>query len=367
MLENDPAKNLSAPLQHAADSYETKRELFFQTLSEASIQHVSSGYSTAAKDGGQSHLQMPFEMSNDTQVQYTLTNPVAQLLQMAGCECSKGSVLSNMSLQRLNKLVTSSKIIWNLGRLAVLHLAPEIVVKVGANLDLDHVGIVDYIKHQAPIVPVPAILGVIQSGRTGYIFMEYVRGRALDSIWTSLRQTQKDDIKAQLYTIFASLRAIKPSQTNRPVAFGAGTPPRCKDVRRELRRATTLIKSETEFNDFLLSSVESDPQQDCSRSLIRQYLRSDHDVFLTHADLHPRNIMVEEQDQPDSEKRLIITGIIDWELGGWYPSYWEYVKALHTTGPGSEFSDWWRYLPTDAIGVRGPEHAIDLMISRWLS
>jgi hypothetical protein len=24
-----------------------------------------------------------------------------------------------------------------------------------------------------------------------------------------------------------------------------------------------------------------------------------------------------------------VTGIIDWELGGWYPEYWEYVKGFN--------------------------------------
>ena len=44
-----------------------------------------------------------------------------------------------------------------------------------------------------------------------------------------------------------------------------------------------------------------------------------HKIVFTHGDLAPRNIMI--------SKDFVITGIIDWEYGGWYPEYWEYVKA----------------------------------------
>ncbi|KAG5295393.1 hypothetical protein I7I48_12268 [Histoplasma ohiense] len=59
-----------------------------------------------------------------------------------------------------------------------------------------------------------------------------------------------------------------------------------------------------------------------------------------------------------------VTGVIDWEMCGYYPSYWEYVKALHTVGPKSEFNDWWSFLPA-SIGVWPKEYAVDQLISRW--
>ncbi|KAK4234691.1 kinase-like domain-containing protein [Achaetomium macrosporum] len=45
-------------------------------------------------------------------------------------------------------------------------------------------------------------------------------------------------------------------------------------------------------------------------------------VLFAHADLAPRNIMVDP-------KKGKITGIIDWEFGGWYPEYWEYIKMFY--------------------------------------
>ena len=51
-------------------------------------------------------------------------------------------------------------------------------------------------------------------------------------------------------------------------------------------------------------------------------LKENHRIILTHGDLHPRNIIIKDN---------TIAGIIDWELGGWYLEYWEYVKGVNST------------------------------------
>lgn len=47
---------------------------------------------------------------------------------------------------------------------------------------------------------------------------------------------------------------------------------------------------------------------------------SAHKTVLTHSDLSPRNILIQ---------RNQIVAIVDWEMAGFYPAYWEYVKALY--------------------------------------
>lgn len=56
--------------------------------------------------------------------------------------------------------------------------------------------------------------------------------------------------------------------------------------------------------------------------------RSSCSVF-THADIAPRNIMVDEHYR--------ISGIIDWETAGWYPDYWEYANIMR---PACIYGDW---------------------------
>lgn len=50
---------------------------------------------------------------------------------------------------------------------------------------------------------------------------------------------------------------------------------------------------------------------------------------LTHGDLSPRNILVQGS---------IITGIIDWELSGFFPEHVEYATAV---GLNSGMEKWW--------------------------
>ncbi|KAJ4391476.1 hypothetical protein N0V93_005093 [Gnomoniopsis smithogilvyi] len=57
--------------------------------------------------------------------------------------------------------------------------------------------------------------------------------------------------------------------------------------------------------------------------------RKGHRVFFTHADLNPRNIMVNEVVQENGASGWRVSGIVDWETAGYYPEYWEYTKALY--------------------------------------
>lgn len=103
---------------------------------------------------------------------------------------------------------------------------------------------------------------------------------------------------------------------------------------------------------------------------LRSSMGDDHRIVMTHGDLHPRNIMVSwEQDQSDEETRemeLKVTSILDWDLAGWYPEYWEYLKALSTITPRGPLRDWPDFLPTDAIGCYPAEYAMNIVIDRWL-
>jgi aminoglycoside phosphotransferase (APT) family kinase protein len=59
-------------------------------------------------------------------------------------------------------------------------------------------------------------------------------------------------------------------------------------------------------------------------------------VVFTHSDLAPRNIIL-------SNNR--VSGIIDWEQSGWWPYWWEYVKALYSIQLyGDERVEWIRFV-----------------------
>lgn len=57
--------------------------------------------------------------------------------------------------------------------------------------------------------------------------------------------------------------------------------------------------------------------------------RTGHRMFFPHADLNPRNILVDEAVKQDGSLGWRVTGIVDWEMAGYYPEHWEYTKALY--------------------------------------
>ena len=114
------------------------------------------------------------------------------------------------------------------------------------------------------------------------------------------------------------------------LVFGSLATGNCCDSRR-LERRCQSITTERQFNDFwgILRSGETRNTQVCSYPTLKKksWHRSQ------HGNLHLRNILVYGGR---------VSGIIDWETGGWYPEYWGFMKGLNAGFKGSK--DWSDYL-----------------------
>lgn len=240
-------------------------------------------------------------------------------------------------------------LIWHFFGKGIVKLNEAVIVKIGTDIELNAVDVINYIKAHTKKIPMPEPLGVFAIGKTFYSFMSTIEGTKLEKRWPGMSDEEKSTVQTQLDAIMKELRQIPLPSPD----FGLGWNGRCKDTRHHLRRHTRqsgLIANESEFNGFLLS----DPLPRITRSyleMMRSRLRDDHRIVLTHGDLRPRNIMVAEN--------LTITGLIAWEMTGWYPEYWEYLKALNTfSAMDLEGDDWWQYLP-ECIGPYHAEWALD--------
>ncbi len=96
------------------------------------------------------------------------------------------------------------------------------------------------------------------------------------------------------------------------------------------------------------------------RELLTSKLSTGHQIVMTHSDIRPQNILV----QYTAPRSIKITGLIDWEMSGAYPEYWEYVKALN--GVNCDLSDWYSYLPTGVIGDHSDAWRQDMLVSRMV-
>ncbi|PLN74733.1 hypothetical protein BDW42DRAFT_198146 [Aspergillus taichungensis] len=76
--------------------------------------------------------------------------------------------------------------------------------------------------------------------------------------------------------------------------------------------------------------------------LPRMLPRSERSVF-THADIAPRNVMVDEENR--------VTGLLDWEWAGWYLDYWEYAQIMRPAFKG-DWSGWMEKTAPKRVFIR---------------
>lgn len=295
-IKTYPSMDLSDLLEQKLKTYPALRKVF----RDSAVQSITSAFGTSENQTAIAPVDVrdAFRIPADAKVIRHLSAPVTAAVQTGSSDGGAAPDLSTM-IGGLNRLVALSEIIWHLGSTAVLGLSSELVMKVGHDIDIDHVPTLDYIKQQAPRVPIPDIHGILQQSDSKriFLFLSRVPGDPLDSKWKYLSQDQKISIREQLDAIVDDFRTIRPLPTPEAQAvLGGGSPRRCKDARRRVRVAKGPISNEKEFNQFLTWN----PQQaeTGSIAMARSYLEANHKVVLTHSDLHPRNIMVSITPQP---------------------------------------------------------------------
>ncbi|KAJ5442169.1 kinase-like protein [Penicillium cf. griseofulvum] len=154
----------------------------------------------------------------------------------------------------------------------------------------------------------------------GLIAMTIIPGIPLQKKWDSLDDEAKESICLQLWDLISKIRNIaRPQELEGPYQCAAdGSPshdPMLEDLQNPVRPLT---------NDLDLRARIYERYLRCGGSRYKNQLldmlpRSERSAF-THADIAPRNVMVDEQN--------MVTGILDWESAGWYPDYWEYAQIM---------------------------------------
>ncbi|KAL9109079.1 MAG: hypothetical protein Q9227_006170 [Pyrenula ochraceoflavens] len=299
-------------------------------------------------------------MHGNLSIRYPLSPRLATLLQEPSVDLHNGHSSHPQHLTSrttLFELIDKGEWIHELWSKAVVKISPDIVVKIcrtDGTIDLMNL---QHVRAHSSItqIPVPEPLGILKDDRRFYTFMSYVHGISLEGVWDRLAPDRKEHVRQQLNAIFHNLRNL-PLPSNDGY-LGSGDPLRCLDKRRFDRQSSFIVKNEHEFNDFLFSEHYDYPQR---VALLRSTFGTNHCIVMTHGDLHPRNILV------DNEDDLNITGIVDWDTGGGYPEYWEYIKALSTAFQ-AECPDWAQYLPVDGIGNYAEDYVKDQMLDRMVN
>ncbi|MCJ1258063.1 hypothetical protein MMC24_005893 [Lignoscripta atroalba] len=216
--------------------------------------------------------------------------------------------------------------------------SPEVVIKSFARTsDYTEYTSMQFLEVRKPHLPVPRPHGLITCGESSFLFMSLIPGTTLAKVWPQLEDSQKIDLSNDLNSIFLDLRQLK-CPTGTPLGGVAGEG--CKDARRHIRRSKAPLYTGDDFYHFQYGEAR------CASDLYLGFLRKltspfqAHDCVFTHGDVRTENIMVHLEDG-----KYRVTGIIDWEMSGFYPEDHECTKVTNTLAT-NETDDWYLHLPS---------------------
>ncbi|KAK6065384.1 hypothetical protein SCUP234_12587 [Seiridium cupressi] len=167
-------------------------------------------------------------------------------------------------------------------------------------------------------IPVPRTLKSFKQPEcdVSVIFMEYVDGDPLDQAWDTFNQDQKQHIIAQLRCYLDELRQIKGEFIGSVDGSVC-----CDQIFANRAHDYGPYESEEMFRSGIIKSLRACDANPAWTEVVAGFVRAmpKHDgAVLTHGDLVPRNILVKDG---------LVAGIVDWEMAGFFPLYWEYTKA----------------------------------------
>jgi aminoglycoside phosphotransferase (APT) family kinase protein len=184
-------------------------------------------------------------------------------------------------------------------------------------------------------IPIPHIhdIGNHNSGIKS-IVMDYIDSHTLQDIWLSMLPSQKMFVAEQLRGYVLQLRDLP-----FPEPIGHQIDPvdiYSLDITRNPERQVRLTEQPftrmTTLNIHILQRHASGKRKE--------------KLAFTHGDLAPRNILVNDYGQ--------VTAVLDWEYAGWYPQWWESVKAYQFC---NDVPDWKAYLSA----ILPPDHETEYM------
>ncbi|OGM42143.1 hypothetical protein ABOM_009160 [Aspergillus bombycis] len=211
----------------------------------------------------------------------------------------------------------------------VVRVKEHFAVKFGNGIPLSEAENMRFLAANSK-VPVPKVYQAFidpETNRT-FIVMEYVHGDNLQKLLPSLTPSQKTIICKLVKDAMIDLRNIPPPDylgtlNRRPYHDGVFW------TKEQNPLISGPFPSQKEMNRGILERLrqtESPQYIRLLQTMVDSTLHSHRTVF-AHGDLQPKNIMVQEVESHDGESPKFKITIIDWEISGWYPEYWDFCNA----------------------------------------
>lgn len=166
-------------------------------------------------------------------------------------------------------------------------------------------------------IPVPTVIESHIQESDSWFSMALIPGLSLTDTCTLMTEEAQATTQQDLSQYLGELRAIQAPET---ACIGSCIGGPAYDHRLNNGLPCGPFTLVSQFHNFLVTPVTRYPRPELA-VLYRKQLADNYKVVFTHAGLCGDHILVD----PSTGK---ITGIIDWEMAGWWPEYWEYTKSL---------------------------------------
>lgn len=168
--------------------------------------------------------------------------------------------------------------------------------------------------------------------------MAFVPGSTLESIWDGLDECNKERICLEIWTMIAQWQQIPrpPHLAHLYQCLADGSPATTDPLLQDMEDPPRFLYTDEAVHIRIHQRYLRYYGERYADRLLSMLPQSKISLF-THGDVAPRNIMVDESCR--------IAGIIDWELAGWYPEYWEYANIMKP----SRDEDWQSWMDRTAI------------------
>ncbi|TVY67526.1 hypothetical protein LSUE1_G010020 [Lachnellula suecica] len=214
----------------------------------------------------------------------------------------------------------------------VQKVSEKLCVKFGSRVQLSEAWTLEFLRKHTSI-PVPKVYCAFEGikGRK-YILMEHIDGEPIGDKWAEKSEAEKESLIAQLKAIFEELRNIKHPRPGilAGVDMQALFDPRCWKG----YLGFGPFAKESDFNHYLHCGMKptsiffsekevpwvTNEERAEVRKLLEMQESKQHKICFTHGDANSSNILV---------KNGKIVALIDFEVSGWYPEYWEYTTAMN--------------------------------------
>ncbi|KAI9065494.1 kinase-like protein, partial [Trametes sanguinea] len=188
------------------------------------------------------------------------------------------------------------------------------------------------------LIPVPRVRRTFREDTTGYIWMDYIRGRQLKFVWPTLSIFGKLRVAFVLRRYIRQLRAICHPRSAVPGPLGSGLEGR----RHSFAMYGEVVPYRGPFSTYAELSAfwnerhriahmpQAGAPEDAAAGVLEPFDDSQ-PLVLTHGDLNLRNILVGEDGRP---------WLIDWGEAGFYPPWFELVTTRLQQYQGVDPGDW---------------------------